>query len=95
MEKFTFINAKGQSVVIGNTEDLQLTGATGLTATEIVPYTIQGYRQNGYTLTNVQLGARIISLDFALFGVTDADFYKKRLQLIGIFNPLLDRKSVV
>ena len=47
MEKFTFINAKGQSVVIGNTEDLQLTGATGLTATEIVPYTIQGYRQNG------------------------------------------------
>ena len=95
MEKFTFINAKGQSVVIGNTEDLQLTGATGLTATEIVPYTIQGYRQNGYTLTNVQLGARIISLDFALFGVTDADFYKKRLQLIGIFNPLLGEGTLV
>ena len=95
MEKFTFINAKGQSVVIGNTEDLQLTGATGLTATEIVPYTIQGYRQNGYTLTNVQLGARIISLDFALFGVTDADFYKKRLQLMTVFNPLLGEGTLI
>lgn len=38
MEKFTFINTKGQTVVIGSTEDLQLIGSTGLTATEIVPY---------------------------------------------------------
>lgn len=68
MEKFTYTNAAGKSVVIGSREDLQLTNSTGLTAAEIVPYTIQGYRQNGYTWTNTQLGARIISLDFVVFG---------------------------
>lgn len=60
-----------------------------------MPYTIQGYRQNGYTLTNVQLGTRIISLDFALSGATDADFYKKRMRLMGIFNPLLGEGTLV
>lgn len=60
-----------------------------------MPYTIQGYRQNGYTLTNTQLGTRIISLDFVVFGQTDADFYKKRMELVSLFNPLLGEGVLV
>lgn len=95
MEKFTYTNANNQSVVIGSHEDYQLIAATGLTAMEIVPYTIQGYRQNGYTLTNTQLGTRIISIEFAVFGKTDADFYNKRLELSKVFNPLLGEGVLV
>lgn len=89
MEKFTYTNSKGKNVVIGSNTGLQLIAATGLTAMEIIPYTIQGYRQNGYTLTNTQLGTRIISLEFAVFGKTEQEFYQKRLELISTFNPLL------
>ena len=89
MEKFTYTNSKGKNVVIGSNTGLQLIAATGLTAMEIIPYTIQGYRQNGYTLTNTQLGTRIISLEFAVFGKTEQEFYQKRLELINTFNPLL------
>lgn len=89
METFTFTNSKGKSIVIGSNEDYKLISASGLTAMEIIPYTIHGYRQNGYTLTNTQLGSRIIDLEFAVFGENDSDFYNKRLELVSIFNPLL------
>lgn len=95
MEKFTFTNSRGKSVVIGSHEDLQLISVSGLTAMEIVPYTIQGYRQNGYTLTNTQLGTRIIEMEFAVFGVTDEVFYQKRLELSRVFNPLLGQGVLV
>lgn len=95
MEKFTYTNKLGKSVVIGSREAFQLISATGLTAMEIVPYTIQGYRQNGYTLTNTQLGTRIITLEFAVFGSTDKEFYQQRLELGSVFNPLLGEGVLV
>lgn len=95
METFIFKNSLNKNIEIGSNSDLFLIEKEGLTAAEIIPTVTQGYKQNGDSLLNVQLGTRLILIKFLVYGKSAADFYNKRALLSSIFNPLLGEGTLI
>ena len=89
MEKFTYTNNLGNSITLDYTSDYIIKEYDGLTASEIIPTTTRGYRQNGYSRINTNLGSRIISITFFVYAEDMEHFYEKRRNLASVFNPLL------
>ena len=89
MEKFTYTNSLGSSITLDYTSDYIIKEYDGLTASEIIPTTTRGYRQNGYSRINTNLGSRIISITFFVYAEDMERFYEKRRKLASVFNPLL------
>jgi len=89
MEKFEFRNAIGGTVTFDYDGSFIIDSYDGLTSAEILPTTIQGYKQNGYKMTNISFGMRAINLNFYVYGTSMADLYEKRRMLATVFNPLL------
>ena len=88
MEKFTYLNSIGKQIEIAYGGNYLLDTYDGLTAAEVIPATVRGYNQNGYTLSSTNLGARTITLHFYIFGDTMEQFYQNRAALSQVFNPL-------
>lgn len=88
MERFTYTNAYGQTISIGYEGNFLLDTYDGLTAAETIPVTTRGYNQNGYTLLSSNLGARVITIHFYVFGSDMNDFYSKRRTIAQVFNTL-------
>lgn len=96
MEKFTFRNANGKSVIIGgHHDDYLLTAHSGTTSAEILTTSRKGYAQNGQTFVKNNLGIRIITLEFSTRRFSDYSFYKIKRELSAIFNPLLGNATLV
>lgn len=89
MERLTFTNSLGKSITLDYSGDYILDSYDGLTATEIIPVSTRGYRQNGYTRVSTNLGSRYININFYVYAETMAAFYEKRRNLASVFNPLL------
>lgn len=89
MEKFVYTNPKGGTITIdyGNTYIIEK--YDGLAASEIIPVTARGFRQNGNTLSYVSLGIRIITLSFYIASADMNTFYTNRKFVSSVFNPLL------
>ena len=88
MERFTFVNAYGASVVIDYDGSNVLTGYEGLGVVEVLPRAVAGTQQIGYTLESVTLGARIITITYLVEATSLADAYTKRAAISAAFNPL-------
>lgn len=89
MEKFKYTNSLGNSITLDYTSDYIIKEYDGLTASEIIPTNTRGYRQNGYSRINTNLGSRIISITFYVYAEDMERFYEKRRKLVSVFNPLL------
>lgn len=90
MERFTFVNGNGQSVVIGgHRDDYLLVSHKGTTAAEVLTTARKGYNQHGQHYIKANLGVRIISLTFCIRRDTDLHFYERKRGLSALFNPLL------
>lgn len=95
MEKLTYINSAGKSITFDYTGDYIIDSYDGLTASEILAVTTRGYRQNGYSRINTNLGSRYININFYVYADTMAAFYEKRRNLASIFNPLLGEGTLI
>lgn len=95
MESFKFINSIGKSITLDYTSDYIIESYDGLTASEIIPVTTRGYRQDGYTRVNTNLGSRYISINFYVYADSMAAFYEKRRNLASVFNPLLGEGTLI
>lgn len=89
MEKFTFTNAKGDSIIIEYGTEYILKEYNGLSEAEIIATSSRGYQQIGRTLNETNMGIRIIDLKFYISTTTMALLYEKRRLLSKYFNPLL------
>lgn len=96
MEKFTFTNGAGQTVVIGgHHDDFLLDSHSGTTAAEILTTARKGYDQNGQKYVKTNLGVRILSITFYTRRLTDVAFYEKKRLISTLFNPLLGTGTLV
>ncbi len=89
MERFIFKNALGNTTTIDYDGSYILSKYDGLTASEIIPITTSGYKQNGSTFISSNLGIRIINISFGYITENALDMYTARRNLASIFNPLL------
>lgn len=89
MEKFVYKNSLGRTITIDYAGNYMLDSYDGLTASEILPITTTGYKQNGSTFISTNLGIRMIELKFGIFANSALDMYTKRREIVGVFNPLL------
>ena len=89
MESFVYKNSLGNSITIDYTGNYIIDGYDGLTASEIIPITTSGYRQNGATYITSNLGIRIINLNFGVIAESALGMYEARRNLASVFNPLL------
>jgi hypothetical protein len=89
MEKFVYKNKLGKTITIDYAGNYMLDSYGGLTASEILPITTTGYKQNGSTFISTNLGIRIISIKFGVFAGDALDMYTARRKIVSVFNPLL------
>lgn len=89
MEKFEWKNAQGKKLTFDYSGKCLIDSYSGLTAADIQPVNIKGYRQHGYTLEYITFGSRIISINFLIHEKTPEDIYRLRRELAAIFNPAL------
>ena len=90
MERFTFVNGKGESVVIGgHHDDFLLASHSGTTSAEVLTTARKGFNQNGQNYVKTHLGLRILSVSFYTPRPDDLSFYQKKRRLSAVFNPLL------
>lgn len=89
MEQFIYKNSLGNSITIDYTSNYLIDSYDGLTASEIIPITTSGYRQNGATYITSNLGIRIINLNFSVIAESALGMYEARRNVASIFNPLL------
>ena len=95
MESFKFINSNGKSITLDYTSDYIIESYDGLTASEIIPVSTRGYRQDGYTRVNTNLGSRYININFYVYAESMLAFYEKRRKLVSVFNPLLGEGTLI
>lgn len=108
MDSFTFINSRNQQIVFSTNETplsqdtssmlVMLAGYTGTSSAGIITPSTRGYNQNGYTLKNVNLGTRVIELEYYLRVSTDSDIYSYSLirkKIVEILNPLLGKGLLI
>jgi len=89
MEKFTYKNALGNTITIDYSGNYVIDSYDGLTASEIIPITSSGYKQNGATYISTNLGIRIINITFGVIASDTFDMYAARRNVVSVFNPLL------
>lgn len=89
MEQFIYKNALGSTITIDYTGNYLIDSYDGLTASEIIPITTSGYKQNGSTYISSNLGIRVINLTFGVIADSTLDMYAARRNVVSVFNPLL------
>ncbi len=95
MERVTFINARGQSVELGNDAPYILTKVEG---TGAVSTNIQRQKspfQDGETYLGNTMEARSIPIEIMLLGEDIEDMAEKRNELLQVFNPKLGQGTLV
>lgn len=94
MEKFVFTNTKGESIVFDYRGDNLIDSYTGVSAADVEPVNTKGYMQNGYTVENITLGQRVISINFLLHKKTIEELYAARRYLSRVLNPTLGQGTL-
>ncbi|MCM3291819.1 phage tail family protein [Paenibacillus sp. MER 180] len=95
MQKVTFVNARGESVVFGASGSFILTTIEG---TGGVPADIKSTKspyQDGSSFVDVQLSDRSISIAGAIIATTQQIMYERRRELARILNPKLGPGKLV
>ncbi|MFW5437121.1 distal tail protein Dit [Paenibacillus apiarius] len=89
MQKVTFVNARGESVVFGTSGPFILSRIEG---TGGVPADIKSTKspyQDGSSFVDVQLADRTISIEGAIIATSQQEMYDRRRELARILNPKL------
>ena len=71
MQKVTYINLYGETVVFGRETPVILSNVTGMSRASGKLVTSQGAYQNGQTIYRAQLAARKVTVTFSLYGCVD------------------------
>lgn len=108
MESFTFINSKNKQVVFSterslliednSSVSLWLQSFSGTSNTGIITPTSRGFNQNGYTLKNLNMGTRVVNLEFIVCGNTNGGstgYSQIRKMICEILNPLLGNGTLI
>jgi len=88
MERITFKNAYGASIVIDYDGPYILSALDGFDAVEINSKVTKGFGQIGYTLEGVDLGVRIMTINYMLACDSLQEAYSCRAAAVSVFNPL-------
>ena len=82
MQKITYINLYGETVVFSNETPLILASVSGLSRPSGKLITAQGAYQSGQTIYRAQLAARKVAVTFSVFGCgSRAALYEQRARL--------------
>lgn len=84
MQKLTYTNILGESVVFTNAPPYVFERIRGTGSTENSITAIEGYAQDGDTLYGMRKARRRLDISFHIEGKGRADMYDKRLHLCGI-----------
>lgn len=87
MEKITYTNTDGESIVLSEKQPYMLTGKEGFNSVENEIISQKGYEQDGETLVSQSLSVRNITLDGIVVGKTKSELLTYRREMIRIFNP--------
>lgn len=88
MERFTYVNGYGKSIVIDYNGPNVLLGYEGLSSAEIIPRVTKGHKQIGNTLQDTSMGVRIITITYAVEASSLYDAYSRGIDNASAFNPL-------
>ena len=89
MEKLTYINSLGESVILSNRPPFLLSGIDGLGDVEADVQTQKSPYQDGSTHVDSLLKERFINLQVSIVGKTKEHVSELREQLSRVFNPKL------
>ncbi|WP_306009339.1 phage tail family protein [Bacillus sp. MMSF_3328] len=89
MQKFTFINANNESVVLKNSGSYVVEDVSGLGDVDSNIQSQKAPDQDGDTYTGSNLEPRYLSFDINIIGLNRADTVQKRTKLGRVFNPTL------
>ena len=94
MERFIYTNSKGESITFDYSGNNLIDSYSGIGSCEIIPITQQGYKQNGVSYLDNQLGTRIINLSFYVAATDMNALYMARRGLAAVFNPQLGEATL-
>lgn len=89
MQKVTFVNARGESVVFGASGPFILTHIDGIGGVAADIKSTKSPYQDGSSFVDVQLSDRQISITGAIINRTREEMYARRRELVRILNPKL------
>lgn len=89
VQKLTFTNSKGQSIIFQNAAPYILSKLEGTGGVETTLQTTKAPGQDGSTLHEVTLENRVISIEGYVAGSDRENMYKRRMQLASVLNPKL------
>lgn len=79
MQKITYINLYGETIVFGRETPIIFASVTGMSRSSGKLITSQGAYQSGQTIYRAQLAARKVTVTFNIYGVADREeMYKQR-----------------
>ena len=95
MEKVTFINSKGQSVLLGNDAPFILTKIEGLGAVNVDIQTQKSPFQDGETYIGNTLEPRPISIEIMVLADNKEEMMKNRRKILQVFNTKLGEGRLI
>lgn len=87
MQKLTFTNSRGESIILGNSAPYILSKIEGTGGVETEIQTTKAPYQDGSTAHDVILGERSIPVEGAVFAKTAEEMYALRKSLSRVLNP--------
>ena len=95
MEKLTYTNANGETIVIQTKSAVYRLLSFKDAPVRDNAQTSKGYKQNGLTYEDAQLGPRDQAVSFLVFGNGLADLFEKRREIKRLLNPQLGEGTLV
>jgi len=89
MQKIVFINANGQSIILGRAKPYLLLSIAGTGAAETDVQMQKAPFQDGQTYIDTLLEPRIVSIEVAILASTQEELHQKRREIAQVFNPKL------
>ena len=93
MEKVTFINSRGQSVVLGDSAPYILTKLEGMGAATADIQTQKAPFQDGVTFIDAVLEPRTPFAEIIVLADNEVEMSSRRMKLLEVFNPALGRDA--
>ena len=95
MEKVTFINSRGQSVVLGDSAPYILTKLEGMGAATADIQTQKAPFQDGVTFIDAVLEPRTPFAEIIVLADNEVEMSSRRMKLLEVFNPALGEGTLI
>lgn len=88
-EYFTYTNARGQSIILGNNAPFILLNHNGADSVSTDVQMQKAPFQDGKTHIDSVLDTRTVELQFVIIGTNETDLFQRRTEIASVFNPKL------